>query len=222
MGSKGISKKALQQRGEEADDAFPEFVVPGAAGPGGGGDFGGQFQILEEDGLVQAGGPLVEQKGVDLVVDRETAVVHVGGADLGEVVVADEGFGVDEIAAAFVDADPGGQAFREIGLVGGRHVGGVGFPGQHQPDIDTAEGGCFQSHQDRFRRDEVGGLEVEIILGVVRRPDVAHLGDGPFGVGFVGDDLHQGAVDDGERSGEVDGGKVGTGAGGVRQGRFGR
>ena len=74
------------------------MLVPWPPGPFVEGQFAALFEVFLEYGFIHEGCFPVVDVGVDFVVYSETAGVHVGAAYAGEVVVTDEGLGMDEFS----------------------------------------------------------------------------------------------------------------------------
>lgn len=92
--------EVLQQRSEQPHDTFDDVGVPWAGTPFLDGQLVALTEVVHEYSFVHRGGLLVVDVGVDLVVDGEAAEVQIGGTYAGEVVVADECLGMDELSFA--------------------------------------------------------------------------------------------------------------------------
>ena len=71
----------------------------------------GNLQVFQEDGFVAHGDLPVVNVGINLVVYVEAAVVNVGRAYAGQVVIGNEGFGMYEASASFINLDTCLKAF---------------------------------------------------------------------------------------------------------------
>ena len=125
----------------------------------------------------QDGASLVEPDGA-FEVEVEAAVVEVDGANDGSGIVGDEGFGVEEAGGVFVDLDAVAQKGGIIGAGDGEDVPFIGNMGHSDADVDAALGGGAERSGELVIQDEVGGIDVDVLGGVVDDLEIDVFGNG--------------------------------------------
>ena len=128
--------------------------------------------------------------GADLVVQEEAAVVEVGRADDGDVVVHHQGLGVQHARLVLVDAHAAADQLVVVGARGRRDQGRVRTARHQQLHIDTAQRGIGECGQRGLGGHEVRRGQPDTFLGRVDGRQMRAVDGLQAVVGAGGDDLH--------------------------------
>lgn len=154
---------------------FAHFVPEGAGfAPGCAVDAAGVLEGGFEEVQALGGETLVLDADEEFVVNHEAAFVHVGGADVGDVVEAEE-FGVEDLWLVFVEFDAGAEEVLVEFVGGDLGKGDVGFAGKDEADAAAAADDADDFAPELAGREEVGGDDVGVAGGFeIGLESVAH------------------------------------------------